>query len=425
MKPRHHRGETHDRTDQSHPHPVSRHRVPLPPRSTLGRVLRRDRLAAHLRALRRERLHPRFPHRGRLPIAGRDQARHSPCRLPRPHTQVERGLRGHWQNDVLILGINPLPQGFDTSYGADPTFPPAGILGEFRDDWATGWNDGEEIGTKSGWSWDTGGWFTCRECGGINVYHQLQAWKSRPCGHYDGDHLLGDISTSLLDRHWANACNAVKWRGTAGAARLRHHWGMSDSCDNRDHDNRDSPCAYCGQQVMSRRTDSRSRLPPVCQIQAERDCRTTKRMRRPSPTVRSTTGWACRSRSTRWTRTPCTACSPTASGSIGKTTPTRTCWPRSSVTSSNSTGSSPTSTAAGSHDRPPGTGLCPCRHRRGREPVQLHRSGSWPAQQGRDSGLRGTLPAGPRTIQRRSASRWQPAWLSIFDSVVRVDDRGT
>lgn len=54
----------------------------------------------------------------------------------------------------------------------------------------------------------------CRECGGINIYHQLLEWKGRPCGHYEGDHLLGDISTSLLERHWANACNAVKWRGT-------------------------------------------------------------------------------------------------------------------------------------------------------------------------------------------------------------------
>jgi len=54
----------------------------------------------------------------------------------------------------------------------------------------------------------------CRECGGINVYHQLLEWKGRPCGHYEGDHLFGDISTSLLEGHWANACNAVKWRGT-------------------------------------------------------------------------------------------------------------------------------------------------------------------------------------------------------------------
>jgi hypothetical protein len=43
-----------------------------------------------------------------------------------PVPKIERGLRGHWQNDVLILGINPLPQGFDTSYAADPKFPPAG-----------------------------------------------------------------------------------------------------------------------------------------------------------------------------------------------------------------------------------------------------------------------------------------------------------
>jgi hypothetical protein len=128
--------------------------------------------------------------------------------------KIERGLRGHWQRDVLILGVNPLPGGLDGTAAADSELhPPAGVLGEFRDDWATGWNDSEEFGTKSRWSWDTGVWFTCKECGGVCVYQQIQSWKGRPCGHYDGDHLLGHICTSLLDQHWARACNDVKWHG--------------------------------------------------------------------------------------------------------------------------------------------------------------------------------------------------------------------
>ncbi len=130
-----------------------------------------------------------------------------------PVPKIELGLRGHWHRDVLILGVNPLPGGLDGTSAADADHPPAGLLGEFRYDWATGWNDSEEFGTKSGWSWDTGVWFTCKQCGGVCVYQTIQSWKGRPCGHYDGDHLLGPISTSLLDQHWARACNEVKWHG--------------------------------------------------------------------------------------------------------------------------------------------------------------------------------------------------------------------
>jgi hypothetical protein len=124
----------------------------------------------------------------------------------------ESGLRGHWQHDVLILGLSARPGLLDGAAAADSEFHvPAGVLGEFREDWAAGWNDSEELGAKSGWSWDTGVWFTCSECGRICVYQQNQSWNGRPCGHYDGDRLLGRISTSVLDQHWSRACNEVQW----------------------------------------------------------------------------------------------------------------------------------------------------------------------------------------------------------------------
>lgn len=129
--------------------------------------------------------------------------------------KIERGLRGHWQRDVLILGVTPLPGELDGTSAADAEHRPAGALGEFRDDWAPGVNDGEAFDAKSGWSWDTGVWFTCAECGAVCVYHQIQSWTGRPCGHYDGDHLLGHISTSLLEQCWARACNDVQWHAQA------------------------------------------------------------------------------------------------------------------------------------------------------------------------------------------------------------------
>ncbi|MEN4466782.1 hypothetical protein VXE65_32590 [Mycolicibacterium conceptionense] len=129
--------------------------------------------------------------------------------------KIEHGLRGNWQHDVLILGLSPLPGGLDATAAADSEFhPAAGVLGEFGGEWPGGWLEGSETaGAKSGWSWDTGVWFTCAKCGGIGVYHQIQSWKGRPCGHYDGDHLLGHINNSLLEDHWASACNDVKWHG--------------------------------------------------------------------------------------------------------------------------------------------------------------------------------------------------------------------
>ena len=116
-----------------------------------------------------------------------------------PVPKAERGLREHWKHDVLILGMSPLPTQLDGTAAADATFhPPAGWLGELSDD-------------CSGWSWDTGVWFSCKECGEVGVYQQMQSWEGRPCGHYDGDHLLGRINPSLLDDHWAFACNETQW----------------------------------------------------------------------------------------------------------------------------------------------------------------------------------------------------------------------
>lgn len=64
--------------------------------------------------------------------------------------KIETCLRGHWERDAMIVGLNPVPGQIDGTAAADSRFhPPAGVLGEFFDGWLT---DG--TGAKSGWSWD-------------------------------------------------------------------------------------------------------------------------------------------------------------------------------------------------------------------------------------------------------------------------------
>jgi hypothetical protein len=123
-----------------------------------------------------------------------------------PGAKMAAGLIGHWRHDVLILGVDPLPSiGYD-----DHNHPPAGLLGEYfsADDVA------DEPGIAGpGWDFDPGNWFRCRRCGEIGVYHSVQTFTGRPCGHYDGDGYLGSVDSRILQRYWASATNLVKWGG--------------------------------------------------------------------------------------------------------------------------------------------------------------------------------------------------------------------
>lgn len=118
----------------------------------------------------------------------------SPSDFAAPVRRAVTGLADHWQNDVLIVGVDPfprLPSSFDD-------VPAAGWLGEF---------------VGCGWDWASGLWFTCTECQRTNVFHDVMTYAGRPCGHYEGDHLLGAADLPGIRAAWAAATNDVKWRG--------------------------------------------------------------------------------------------------------------------------------------------------------------------------------------------------------------------
>lgn len=93
---------------------------------------------------------------------------------------------------VVVLGLDPLfPQGSSDFHAASG--------GYFTD-------DGHGSGTS------VGRWATCAKCGATGLYHEYGAWTLRPCGDYDGDHYLGELSSGVLFERWAEAGNKVQWR---------------------------------------------------------------------------------------------------------------------------------------------------------------------------------------------------------------------
>lgn len=122
-----------------------------------------------------------------------------------PIAKLTNGLTRHWTHDILIVGASPLPL---LPAFAQDSQPLAGLLGEPEH----GWDDGAAV---LGWRWQPGHWITCLNCSSTAIYHPEMSFTSRPCGCYEGDHYLGDISERTISDAWAMACNDVKWRGQA------------------------------------------------------------------------------------------------------------------------------------------------------------------------------------------------------------------
>jgi hypothetical protein len=114
--------------------------------------------------------------------------------LERYVAKVRAGLFGLWEHDVLIVGATPLPRSSDPHYGASQ--PAIGLLGEWFD-------------VEHGQVFAEGLWHTCGACARPSFHHCEHSFRSRVCGHYDGDHYLG--AAPDLERLWATATNAVQW----------------------------------------------------------------------------------------------------------------------------------------------------------------------------------------------------------------------
>ncbi len=106
--------------------------------------------------------------------------------------KIERGLGGA-RYEVLLLGCTAFPFPDHNEVGYDPI----GLLGEFFEDSRT---------------YDEAKWMRCLECGTVSFFHSTQSFRSRVCGHYDGDHFLAPVLVSDVEGPWAAACNATQWR---------------------------------------------------------------------------------------------------------------------------------------------------------------------------------------------------------------------
>lgn len=139
-----------------------------------------------------------------------------PCEYRAPIAKIEAGVRNHWQADILIVGVNPMPW---ETFTWGTSHPAIGVIGEYQ---ANSWAPD----THGGWAWGDACWLTCdgqccakypTTCGRLGVFSEINGWASRPCGHYCGDHHMGWPDKLAIRDAWASACNRVKWQGRDAA----------------------------------------------------------------------------------------------------------------------------------------------------------------------------------------------------------------
>ncbi|MBA3890517.1 MAG: hypothetical protein H0X64_08295 [Gemmatimonadaceae bacterium] len=59
--------------------------------------------------------------------------------------------------------------------------------------------------------WEAGTGFRCGCCGVLSFYHDMQSFRCRVRGCYDGDHYLGDPARADFAAAWATASNTTQW----------------------------------------------------------------------------------------------------------------------------------------------------------------------------------------------------------------------
>lgn len=119
------------------------------------------------------------------------------------HTErIEAALADHWAGDILILGVGPMRS---RSWGHETA--PLGLLGEPNGYW----DDCEGLF----YNWDDGLATVCVEetCGQRAVVHALMSYRSRPCGHQDGDHYMRTRDISDVAEEWGKAHELTRWTG--------------------------------------------------------------------------------------------------------------------------------------------------------------------------------------------------------------------
>lgn len=60
------------------------------------------------------------------------------------------------------------------------------------------------------WDWAPALWFRCDQCGSLTFRHETGHWRSRICGHYEGNGCVAD-DWGAVSRAWRKASNDVQW----------------------------------------------------------------------------------------------------------------------------------------------------------------------------------------------------------------------
>ena len=137
---------------------------------------------------------PDFVLLGDRPVAVEVKPAHDLADMRQHTAKVDRGLSEDvWPHDVIIVGIVALMLGEQSTFGR----PALGLLGE--------WNGGSRV-------WDEGQWHACTKCGAQSFHHITQSFASRRCGHYDGDHYLGQPDVATTGGAWVLAGESTRWK---------------------------------------------------------------------------------------------------------------------------------------------------------------------------------------------------------------------
>jgi hypothetical protein len=124
--------------------------------------------------------------------------------LPLHAPKVLAGVEGLWRHDVLIVGSTPFPVD-DVSRYPSEWHPAMGLLYEHDPALV------EAVPNYPYW-WDgVAEWITCTACDQTSFKHDEACFRSRLCGHYDGDSYLGRVNRTALDTAWAKATNLARW----------------------------------------------------------------------------------------------------------------------------------------------------------------------------------------------------------------------
>jgi len=115
-------------------------------------------------------------------------------------SRIEEAIVSEWTGDYLVLGARV---GWIEKACNFDGWPVLGALGEY-----TG-----AYGLGNRWVVDRAVWISCTGCNPSRAafVHETSAWTSRPCGHGDGDHFLGDIALSRLESQWGTAHERTRW----------------------------------------------------------------------------------------------------------------------------------------------------------------------------------------------------------------------